>query len=135
MNKKTVNPLDRHIGQRLRAKRNDYGMSLEALAELIDVTPQQMSRYELGANRISAAQLYRIARGLDVPIGWFFEGFEEDEQELKRISTAIREDRGLWAPQGAADREAMLLDAYRRLPSAKTQERFLALLEQIAIGA
>ena len=135
MNKKTVNPLDRHIGQRLRAKRNDSGRSLEALAELINVTPQQMSRYELGANRISAAQLYRIARGLDVPVGWFFEGFEEEEIELQRISIAIREDRGAWAPQNKADREIMLLDAYRRLPSVKVQERFLALLEQIVFDA
>ena len=135
MNKKTANSLDGHIGRRLRAKRLEYGMSLETLAELIEVTPQQMSRYELGANRISAAQIYRIARGLNVPVGWFFEGFEEDEEELRRIAVTIREDRGVWVPQEKEDRETMLLGAYRRLPSVKTQERFLALLEQVAIGA
>ena len=133
MYKKTVEPLDGHIGQRLRAKRNDCGMSLDALAELIDVTPQQMSRYELGSNRISAAQLYRLARGLNVNVGWFFEGFEENESELARVATVLREDRGMWTPQGHEDREVMLLDAYRRLPSGRVQQRFLALLEQIAL--
>ena len=51
MQRQTVRRIDKHIGQRLRALRTQRGLSLEAAAEIIEVTQQQMSRYELGACR------------------------------------------------------------------------------------
>ncbi len=74
--KGTPNPVDKHVGQRLRVKRSLLGMSQESLAEAIGLTFQQIQKYERGANRISAGRLFDFAKILNVPITYFFEEAE-----------------------------------------------------------
>lgn len=74
--------LDQHIGARIRLRRRTLGMSQNALAGTLDVSFQQLQKYETGANRVSASALWRIAGSLDVSIGYFFEGLRP-EQRLK----------------------------------------------------
>ncbi|MDW8123832.1 MAG: helix-turn-helix transcriptional regulator [Geminicoccaceae bacterium] len=68
--------LERRIGERIRLRRLELGLTQEQLAAALGVSYQQIQKYENGANRISAAQLAELARRLEVPIGWFL---EEDE--------------------------------------------------------
>lgn len=68
------NPVDVHVGLQVRLRRKELKISQEKLAEALGLTFQQVQKYERGANRISASKLYEIARTLQVPIGWFFEG-------------------------------------------------------------
>jgi transcriptional regulator with XRE-family HTH domain len=68
------NPIDVHVGLQVRLRRKELKISQEKLAEALGLTFQQVQKYERGANRISASKLYEIARALQVPIGWFFEG-------------------------------------------------------------
>jgi transcriptional regulator with XRE-family HTH domain len=75
------NPVDVHVGNRLRQKRALMGMSQEKLAESIDLTFQQIQKYERGANRISASRLYQLSKILNVPISYFFEKFGEEGNE------------------------------------------------------
>ena len=70
-------PVDLHVGAKLRAFRKQRGVPQKALAEAVDVSFQQLHKYETGANRISAAVLYRLARRLAVPIDAFFEGLPD----------------------------------------------------------
>jgi transcriptional regulator with XRE-family HTH domain len=72
MTKPTANDMDSQIGQRLKRGRQLVGLSAAALAEAIGSTQQQISRYENGQNKISAAQLYIIASHLGMPVSWFF---------------------------------------------------------------
>src|SRR5215207_6843417 len=65
---------DTYIGGRIRERRIMLGLSQQALAEVIGVTYQQLRKYEIGVNRVSAGPLYQIARTLRVGIGYFFEG-------------------------------------------------------------
>ncbi len=67
------NPVDVHVGQRLRLRRSLMGMSQERLGELLGLTFQQIQKYERGANRIGSSRLYAISRALEVPVAWFFE--------------------------------------------------------------
>jgi transcriptional regulator with XRE-family HTH domain len=67
-------PVDMHIGARLRLRRRVLGLSQNDLARELDVTCQQVCKYEAGDNRISAAKLYSAARVLSCPISYFFEG-------------------------------------------------------------
>ena len=67
-------PVDRHVGARLRLARQMLKLSQRAVADALGVTFQQMQKYELGSNRISASKLYAAADALGRPIGWFFEG-------------------------------------------------------------
>lgn len=79
MAKPLVDDLDRHIGQRLKKLRQREGISAQALADAIESTQQQVSRYENAHNKLSAAQLYRIATALGVPISWFFQDFQSTD--------------------------------------------------------
>jgi len=73
------NPVDLHVGARVRMRRKFLGMSQEGLAETIDLTFQQVQKYERGSNRISASKLYEISKALKAPVSYFFEGYGEGE--------------------------------------------------------
>src|SRR6185312_11085903 len=74
MTKREPNPIDRHVGARLRLRRMLMDMSQGELGSAIGVTFQQVQKYEKGSNRIGASRLQQISRTLAVPIGFFFEG-------------------------------------------------------------
>ena len=71
--KKKPNPIDIHVGSRVRLRRTMLGMSQEKLGEHLGITFQQIQKYEKGANRIGASRLQEIARVLNTPISFFFE--------------------------------------------------------------
>lgn len=68
--------IDRVVGQRVRWRRRELKLTQEKLGELLDLTFQQVQKYEKGVNRISAGRLYEIASVLGVPITYFFDGAE-----------------------------------------------------------
>jgi len=72
-NKKQPNPIDIHVGSRVRLRRMMLGMSQEKLGESLGITFQQIQKYEKGTNRIGASRLQHIARVLTVPVSFFFE--------------------------------------------------------------
>src|SRR3954453_6287407 len=69
----TPNPIDVHVGARLRLRRNMFGLSQEKLGEAIGLSFQQVQKYERGANRIGASRLHELSQVLDVPISFFFD--------------------------------------------------------------
>ena len=71
---KSPNPVDRHVGSRVRMRRMLVGMSQEKLGEALGITFQQIQKYEKGTNRIGASRLHQIARVLSVPVEFFYEG-------------------------------------------------------------
>lgn len=68
------NPVDLHVGQKLRARRTLVGMTQQEMAEAIGITFQQIQKYETGKNRTSASRLFQFARLLDAPADYFFDG-------------------------------------------------------------
>ncbi|MAI60939.1 MAG: hypothetical protein CBB87_00435 [Micavibrio sp. TMED27] len=79
-NKKSiVSSVDFHIARRLKTKRKLLGLSQDKLAEKLDLTFQQIQKYENAKNRIAAGRLYEISKILNVPISYFYEGIEEIE--------------------------------------------------------
>lgn len=79
MAKPTTTDIDQLLGLRLKKCRQQMGLSAAALAEAIGTTQQQISRYENGQNKLSAAQLYLLASYLDIPVSWFFLDMPEDK--------------------------------------------------------
>ncbi|WP_396273885.1 helix-turn-helix domain-containing protein [Hyphomonas sp.] len=69
--------IDRVVGQRIRWRRRELKLTQERLGELLELTFQQVQKYEKGVNRVSAGRLYEIAGVLGVPISYFFDGAEE----------------------------------------------------------
>lgn len=73
-----ADPIDIHIGNRLRIRRTLVGMSQEELGHAIGVTFQQIQKYERGVNRVSGSRLFDVACALRVPVAFFFEGVDEN---------------------------------------------------------
>ena len=71
------NPIDVHVGLRIRLRRKELGVSQEKLAEAIGLTFQQVQKYERAANRVSATKLYEMARALETSTAYFFEGLAD----------------------------------------------------------
>ena len=71
------NPIDLHVGARIRMRRKIMGVSQERLAEDLGLTFQQVQKYERGANRVSASKLYEIACSLQSAVSYFFEGLAD----------------------------------------------------------
>jgi transcriptional regulator with XRE-family HTH domain len=72
------NPIDVHVGARVRLRRTLLGMSQERLGEALGLTFQQVQKYERGANRIGASRLYDLSRALQVPVGFFFDDLPDE---------------------------------------------------------
>lgn len=82
MNKRQPNPVDIHVGGRLRMRRMLVGMSQEKLGESLGLTFQQVQKYEKGTNRIGASRLYKISQILSVPVNFFFENIPNEEETI-----------------------------------------------------
>lgn len=70
---------DQHVGERIRLRRAELGLTQEQLADALDVSYQQIQKYETGANRISAGRIFDISRRLGVDVGYFFDGLAPDD--------------------------------------------------------
>lgn len=70
--------IDQHVGARLRLRRTLLEMSQSELGEQLGVTFQQVQKYERGTNRIGASRLFHVAKVMQVPVAYFFEGLAED---------------------------------------------------------
>src|SRR5258705_11438977 len=71
---RALNPVDRHVGLRIRMRRKELAISQERLADSIGLTFQQVQKYERAANRVSASKLWEMARVLNASIAYFYEG-------------------------------------------------------------
>jgi len=124
------NPVDVHVGGRVRLRRTLLGMSQEALGEAIGLTFQQVQKYERGANRIGASRLWDLSRALDVPMSYFFEEMDESVSNLspRHMSQATSEPILEGGPDPMARRETLdLVRAYYRIPSEQVRRRIFDL--------
>ena len=86
--KKSPNPVDKHVGSRLRMRRLLVGLSQEKLGEALGITFQQVQKYEKGTNRISASRLQHAAKVLGVPVDYFYEGGPQVDAEQAGFAEA-----------------------------------------------
>jgi len=77
----TNNPVDQHVGRRMRERRLVLGLSLSEIAKQLGVTGQQYQKYEKGLNRVSASRLFDLTKCLKVPVSHFFENMTEETEE------------------------------------------------------
>lgn len=126
---RSPNPVDLHVGARVRMRRKFLGLSQEGLAETIDLTFQQVQKYERGSNRISASKLYEIARALKAPVAYFFEGYgTSDAVEGFSESESEQFVHGfLMTTEGIE-----LAEAFPRIRNAKHRRRLLELVRALA---
>ncbi len=129
--KKAPNPIDKHVGSRVRMRRMMLGMSQEKLGDALGLTFQQVQKYEKGTNRIGASRLQQISNILQVPVEFFFEG-------APHLAGPSRVDGDAPSPAYVSDFLASsdglaLTKAFMRIGDAKLRRRIVDLVEQIAI--
>lgn len=128
MAKKAPNPIDKHVGSRVRMRRMMLSMSQEKLGDALGLTFQQVQKYEKGANRIGASRLQQIAHILQVPVSFFFEGAPHspgggmsEAPSPAYVADFLATSDGL-----------SLTKAFMRIKSNKLRRRIVDLVEQIA---
>lgn len=77
-NDSVLNIIDEYIGSRIRVRRNLLGLSQDQLAQMLNISFQQVQKYEKGNNRIAGSRIWQLARALNVSVGYFFEGIERN---------------------------------------------------------
>ena len=87
--------VDAHVGVRIRERRIELGLTQKQLCVIIGVTYQQMNKYERAINRVSASRLYDLACALNAPIGYFYEGLDQDQEAPQPASPRQRMLRGI----------------------------------------
>ena len=128
------NPIDVHVGARIRLRRTLLGISQVALAEAIGLTFQQVQKYEKGVNRVSASRLVDLANALDVSIPYFFDEMSAAVQgklsELMRTKTRPENDQ---VQDPLARRETLeLVRAYYRIEDPAVRKRVFELTKAVA---
>ncbi len=127
MAKKLPNPIDKHVGGRVRMRRMMFSMSQSTLADGLDLTFQQVQKYEKGTNRIGASRLQQIANILQVPPAFFFEGAPgQPKADGSALSPAFVFEF-LATSDGLA-----LTKAFMQIKNAKLRRSIVNLVEEIA---
>lgn len=128
MAKKSLDPIDKHVGSRVRMRRLMLGMSQEKLGDALGLTFQQVQKYEKGTNRISASRLQHLTQILQVPVPFFFEGAPQ----------AAKKERAADAPSPAYATEFLattdglaMAGAFMRIKNAKLRRAIVHLVEDI----
>jgi len=129
------NPIDVHVGSRVRLRRTLLGMSQEKLGEAIGLTFQQVQKYERGANRIGSSRLFDLSRVLDVPISYFFEDMQPGvaERSPSRLKGLAETKLEPFEPDPLAKRETLeLVRAYYRIVDPAVRKRLFELTKSLA---
>ena len=126
--KKAPNPIDKHVGSRVRMRRMMLGMSQEKLGDALDLTFQQVQKYEKGTNRIGASRLQQISHILQVPVSFFFEGAPASGRpiEMGEAPSPAYVSDFLASSEGLA-----LTKAFMRIKEPKVRRRIVDLVEAI----
>lgn len=133
------NPIDVHVGARIRLRRTLLGMSQQKLGDAIGLTFQQVQKYERGTNRVGSSRMFELARVLDVPVSYFFEEMGSDvaargRQHAFGIASEVQ------AAGAAADpmtkRETLeLVRAYYKITDTKVRKRLFEMTKALAAAA
>ena len=127
--KKSPNPIDKHVGTRVRMRRMMLDMSQTELGDALDITFQQVQKYEKGTNRISASRLQRVCEILQVPIPFFFEGLPSAPAAAG--SNATQPSAAQYTDFMATRDGLALAKAFMRIGNVQMRRRILNLVEEI----
>ncbi|MCC5995294.1 MAG: helix-turn-helix transcriptional regulator [Oceanicaulis sp.] len=129
VNPRGPNAVDRHVGSRIRLRRQLLNMSQEKLGDELGVTFQQVQKYERGTNRVGAGRLWLMGRVLDVPVSFFYEGVSDSMTQpgfSEGDQTPIVDDF-IQSADGVA-----LAQAFARIKDGKVRRRILELVRTLA---
>jgi len=130
-NKKKPNPIDIHVGSRIRLRRTMLGMSQEKLGEALGITFQQIQKYEKGTNRVGASRLQNISTVLNVPVSFFFEDAPGDPSTGQPGMAEANSSN--YVVDFLSSSEGLQLNrAFIKIPDPKVRRRLVDLVKSLA---
>ena len=121
-------PIDVHVGKRMRERRTLLGMSQEMLADAFGISFQQVQKYERGANRIGASRLHMLSKLLDVPVSYFYDGLPSTSVEVDATPIQVSSRR-----DPTTSRETLeLVRAYYRIDEPSLRRRLVDLARALS---
>lgn len=127
---KIPKPVDVHVGRRIRLRRTLLGMSQEKLGTAVELTFQQIQKYESGANRVSSSRLFQFSKVLNVPVSFFF---DDMSPKITGEATGLREETVPFDDDILSKRESLnLVRHYYRLPNDRIRKHYRDLLAELA---
>ena len=129
----TPNPVDIHVGSRVRLRRTLLGLSQEKLGEAVGLTFQQIQKYERGANRIGASRLFEFSRILDVPVSFFFDDMPDVMSSGGQAVWGLGDQsQASLDPDPLTRRETLeLVRAYYRIGDPQVRKRLFELAKSL----
>ena len=119
-----LNPVDAYVGNRLKIRRNELGISQTKISEMVGITFQQVQKYEKGLNRIGSSRLYEFSKILKVPVSYFFDGYEISSNCVDNI---LKDERN-----SKIEKEIVLLvDYFYKLKNPLLRKSVISLLKNI----
>jgi transcriptional regulator with XRE-family HTH domain len=130
-NKKKPNPIDIHVGSRIRLRRTMLGMSQEKLGEALGITFQQIQKYEKGTNRVGASRLQNISTILNVPVSFFFEDAPGDPSTAQPGMAEANSSN--YVVDFLSSSEGLQLNrAFIKIPDPKVRRKLVDLVKSLA---
>lgn len=132
-NKKKPNPIDIHVGSRIRLRRTMLGMSQEKLGESLGITFQQIQKYEKGTNRVGASRLQNISNILTVPVSFFFEDAPGEQPSSSGMAEASSSN---YVVDFLSSSEGLQLNrAFVKIGDPKVRRKIVDLVKALAAEA
>ena len=129
-------PIDRYVGSRVHARRVGLRMSQTKLGNAIGVTFQQIQKYENGANRIGASNLFKIGQALGVEVSFFFDGMPDFDKQSKARGKLSDGSQEQFNDDPMTSREAIeLMHNYFRVPDEQVRKRLSQFVRSLARDA
>lgn len=133
-NPRSADAVDLHVGERIRARRQELNLSQSRLGEVVGVTFQQVQKYERGGNRVGAGRLFRIASFLEVPVEYFYDGLDGTQTLSASATTGSGSAAKINVSVVAEDKQMVrLIQAFDSL-SGEHKANFLTQIESVADG-
>jgi transcriptional regulator with XRE-family HTH domain len=126
------NPIDKHVGARVRMRRVLVGLSQEKLGDAMGITFQQIQKYEKGTNRIGASRLQEASRILGVPVNFFFEGAQAETDMVAGF--AETETNGYVADFASSAEGAQLINAFLKIKEPRLRKKIIDLIAAISVS-
>ncbi len=125
--------VDQHVGQRLKHRRIVLGLTRQEVGDAVNVSIQQIHKYETAINRVSSSKLYNLAKFLKVPVNYFFEMLESSGLIS---SSTLAEDADQYEANELSEREVVkLMQVYKKIKPQAVRKKVVELVDAIAAGS
>ncbi len=132
-NSRRANPVDKHVGERVRMRRMLLGMSQERLGENLGLTFQQVQKYEKGVNRIGASRLFDLAHVLGVPIQFFYENMPASVSGLVAAPGMAEQGGDTYVADFLSSRDSIELNkAFARITDPRVRRSIVDMVKSVA---